>query len=135
MEGKGFFYEPTVLVDVPADARILAEEVFGPVAPITAFGSEQEAVRLANATEFGLVCFAYTRDLDRGLRLAEELETGMLGLNTGVVSNPAAPFGGVKQSGLGREGGAEGIEEYLETCYVAVADPFATLPHDKTGEA
>nr|WP_245886957.1 NAD-dependent succinate-semialdehyde dehydrogenase [Umezawaea tangerina] len=135
LEGKGFFYEPTVLVDVPADARILAEEVFGPVAPITAFGSEQEAVRLANATEFGLVCFAYTRDLDRGLRLAEELETGMLGLNTGVVSNPAAPFGGVKQSGLGREGGAEGIEEYLETCYVAVADPFATLPHDKTGEA
>jgi len=135
LDGKGFFYEPTVLVDVPADARILAEEVFGPVAPITTFTTEQEAVRLANATEYGLVCFAYTRDLDRGFRLAEDLETGMLGLNTGVVSNPAAPFGGVKHSGLGREGGAEGIEEYLETVYVAVADPFATRTDEKAGNA
>jgi len=109
--------------------------VFGPVAPITTFTTEQEAVRLANATEYGLVCFAYTRDLDRGFRLAEDLETGMLGLNTGVVSNPAAPFGGVKHSGLGREGGAEGIEEYLETVYVAVADPFATRTDEKAGNA
>lgn len=124
--GPGYFYQPTVLVDVPADADILREEIFGPVAPILTFGDEEEAIRLANDTEFGLVCFAYTRDLDRGLRLAERLETGMLGLNAGVVSNPAAPFGGVKQSGLGREGGAEGIHEYLETVYVGIADPFAS---------
>ncbi|WP_270353716.1 NAD-dependent succinate-semialdehyde dehydrogenase [Microbacterium testaceum] len=124
--GPGYFYQPTVLVDVPADADILREEIFGPVAPILTFRDEDEAVRLANDTEFGLVCFAYTRDLDRGLRLAERLETGMLGLNAGVVSNPAAPFGGVKQSGLGREGGAEGIHEYLETVYVGIADPFAS---------
>jgi succinate-semialdehyde dehydrogenase/glutarate-semialdehyde dehydrogenase len=123
--GAGYFYEPTVLVDVPADAEILREEIFGPVAPIVTFRTEDEAVRLANSTEYGLVCFAYTRDLDRGLRLAERLETGMLGLNAGVVSNPAAPFGGVKQSGLGREGGFEGIHEYLETTYVGIADPFA----------
>ena len=124
--GPGYFYQPTVLVDVPADADILREEIFGPVAPILTFRDEEEAIRLANDTEFGLVCFAYTRDLDRGLRLAERLETGMLGLNAGVVSNPAAPFGGVKQSGLGREGGAEGIHEYLETVYVGIADPFAS---------
>lgn len=124
--GPGYFYQPTVLVDVPTDADILREEIFGPVAPILTFRDEDEAVRLANDTEFGLVCFAYTRDLDRGLRLAERLETGMLGLNAGVVSNPAAPFGGVKQSGLGREGGAEGIHEYLETVYVGIADPFAS---------
>ncbi|WP_136588016.1 NAD-dependent succinate-semialdehyde dehydrogenase [Microbacterium hydrothermale] len=124
--GPGYFYQPTVLIDVPADADILREEIFGPVAPILTFRDEDEAVRLANDTEFGLVCFAYTRDLDRGLRLAERLETGMLGLNAGVVSNPAAPFGGVKQSGLGREGGAEGIHEYLETVYVGIADPFAS---------
>ncbi|MFD9698817.1 NAD-dependent succinate-semialdehyde dehydrogenase [Lentzea sp. NPDC059081] len=126
-EGKGFFYEPTVLVNIAEDARLLSEEIFGPVAPITTFDTEDEAVRLANATEYGLVCFAYTRDLDRGLRLAETLETGMLGLNTGIVSNPAAPFGGVKHSGIGREGGAEGIEEYLETTYVAVSDPFGSI--------
>src|SRR5690606_31154168 len=124
-EGPGYFYQPTVLADVPADAAILDEEIFGPVAPIVVFDTEEEAVRLANATPFGLVCFAYTRDLNRGLRLAEELETGMLGLNAGVVSNPAAPFGGVKQSGLGREGGPEGIEEYLETRYVNIFDPYA----------
>ena len=126
LPGPGYFYQPTVLVDVPADADILREEIFGPVAPILTFRDEEEAIRLANDTEFGLVCFAYTRDLDRGLRLAERLETGMLGLNAGVVSNPAAPFGGVKQSGLGREGGAEGIHEYLETVYVGIADPFAS---------
>jgi succinate-semialdehyde dehydrogenase/glutarate-semialdehyde dehydrogenase len=123
--GSGYFYEPTVLTGVPAHARILQEEIFGPVAPIVTFSTEQEAIDLANGSPFGLVCFAYTRDLQRGLRLAEELETGMLGLNTGVVSNPAAPFGGVKQSGLGREGGIEGIEEYLETVYVGISDPFA----------
>lgn len=124
-EGAGYFYPATVLVDVPTDARILQEEIFGPVAPITAFHDEDEAVRLANASEYGLVCFAYTRDLNRALRLAERLETGMLGLNTGLVSNPAAPFGGVKQSGLGREGGFEGIHEYLETTYIGISDPFA----------
>jgi len=123
--GNGYFYEPTVLTGVPADARILQEEIFGPVAPIVTFATEQDAIDLANASPFGLVCFAYTRDLRRGLRLVEELETGMLGINTGVVSNPAAPFGGVKQSGLGREGGIEGIEEYLETVYVGISDPFA----------
>ncbi len=98
------------------------------MASIVAFDTEDEAVRLANATPFGLVCFVYTTDLNRGLRMAERLETGMLGLNTGVVSNPAAPFGGVKQSGLGREGGREGIEEYLETCYIGIADPFTSPP-------
>ena len=122
--GRGRFYPATVLVDVPQDARILQEEIFGPVAPITVFRDEDEAVRLANASEYGLVCFAYTRDLNRALRLAERLETGMFGLNTGLVSNPAAPFGGVKQSGIGREGGFEGIDEYLETTYIGIADPF-----------
>jgi len=123
--GPGYFYEPTVLTGVPADAQILREEIFGPVAPIVTFSTEEEAVRLANDTEYGLVAYAFTEDLNRGLRLAEELDVGMLGLNAGVVSNPAAPFGGVKQSGLGREGGFEGIDEYLETRYVGIADPFA----------
>ena len=124
IDGPGYFYPPTVLTDVPPHARIMHEEVFGPVAPITTFATEVEAIHLANDTEFGLVAYAYTRDLNRGLRLAEELEVGMLGINTGIVSNPAAPFGGVKQSGLGREGGFEGIDEYLETRYVGIADPF-----------
>ena len=123
VDGAGYFYEPTVLTNVAPDAQILREEIFGPVAPIVTFSTEQEAIALANDTEFGLVAYAFTRDLNRGLRLAEELEVGMFGLNTGIVSNPAAPFGGVKQSGLGREGGAEGIEEYLETRYVGIADP------------
>ncbi|HEU0206506.1 MAG TPA: NAD-dependent succinate-semialdehyde dehydrogenase [Pseudolysinimonas sp.] len=127
--GAGYFYQPTVLTNVPAGARILEEEIFGPVAPITTFRTEAEAIELANATPFGLVCFAFTSDLNRALRLAEELDTGMLGINAGVVSNPAAPFGGVKQSGLGREGGFEGIDEYLETRYVGIADPFAPA-HD-----
>ena len=125
--GPGCFFPPTVLTEVPAGSGILQEEIFGPVASIVPFNTEEEAVRLANATPFGLVCFAYTRDLGRGLRMAERLKTGMLGLNTGVVSNPAAPFGGVKQSGLGREGGAEGIGEYLETCYIGTCDPFREL--------
>ncbi|MFV9452200.1 NAD-dependent succinate-semialdehyde dehydrogenase [Rhodococcus sp. NM-2] len=123
--GDGFFYCPTVLTGVTADARILHEEVFGPVAPITTFRDEDQAVDIANNTDYGLVAYVYTRDTARTLRMSEELETGMLGINVGVVSNPAAPFGGVKQSGLGREGGFEGIDEYLETRYVGVADPYA----------
>ncbi|MEX1079832.1 MAG: NAD-dependent succinate-semialdehyde dehydrogenase [Homoserinimonas sp.] len=124
-EGPGYFYPATVLTDVPLSAHILTEEIFGPVAPIVRFGDEDEAVKIANSSEYGLVCFVYTRDLNRALRLSERLETGMLGMNTGLVSNPAAPFGGVKQSGLGREGGFEGIDEYLETGYIGIADPFA----------
>jgi len=122
--GVGYFYPPTVLTDVSKDARILKEEVFGPVAPIVSFKTEAEAIELANNTEYGLVAYAFTKDLNRGLRLAESLEVGMFGLNTGIVSNPAAPFGGVKASGVGREGGREGIEEYLETVYIGIADPF-----------
>ncbi|MBA3783463.1 MAG: aldehyde dehydrogenase family protein, partial [Nocardioides sp.] len=118
--GAGYFYPPTVLVDVPAEAQINTVEIFGPVAPITSFETEQEAVAAANATEYGLVAYVYTRELARSLRLAESLEFGMVGMNTGLVSNPAAPFGGVKSSGFGREGGFEGIEEYLETTYVAL---------------
>jgi succinate-semialdehyde dehydrogenase/glutarate-semialdehyde dehydrogenase len=119
-DGAGYFYDPTVLADIPDGSRLLREEIFGPVAPIKAFTSEQEAVGAANDTEFGLVAYVYTRDLKRALRVVEALETGMVGLNQGMVSNPAAPFGGIKQSGFGREGGPEGIEEYLETKYVAV---------------
>ena len=118
--GVGHFYEPTVLTEVPDNARILAEEVFGPVAPIRSFAYDAEAIAEANATEFGLVAYAYTADLDRAMRVAEGLESGMVGINQGLVSDPAAPFGGVKQSGLGREGGREGIEEFLETKYVAL---------------
>jgi succinate-semialdehyde dehydrogenase / glutarate-semialdehyde dehydrogenase len=116
----GYYYDPTVLVDVPADAPILREEIFGPVAPIVTFEDEDEAIRLANATEFGLVAYVYTGDLARGLRVSERFESGMVGLNRGLVSDPAAPFGGVKQSGIGREGGHEGMLDYLETQYVAV---------------
>ena len=120
VDGRGYFYEPTVLNDVSPDANILGEEVFGPVAPVAAFGSEEEAIAAANNTEYGLVAYVYTRDLKRALRVCEALETGMVGLNQGVVSNAAAPFGGIKHSGFGREGGAEGIDEYLETKYVAI---------------
>ena len=123
VDGPGYFYQPTVLKNVAADARILKEEIFGPVAPIVTFATEDEAVALANNTEYGLVAYVFTEDLNRGLRIGEKLETGMLGLNAGVISNAAAPFGGVKQSGLGREGGAEGIEEYLYTQYIGIADP------------
>jgi succinate-semialdehyde dehydrogenase/glutarate-semialdehyde dehydrogenase len=121
LDGPGYFYAPTVLAGVPAEARVLSEEIFGPVAPVAAFATEDEAVSAANRTSYGLVAYLYTRDLARALRVAERLETGMVGLNQGIVSNPAAPFGGVKQSGFGREGGFEGIDEYLETKYVAVA--------------
>ncbi len=119
-DGAGYFYEPTVLADVPANARLLREEIFGPVAPVRGFADEDEAIAAANDTEFGLVAYVYTSDLKRALRVCERLETGMVGLNQGIVSNPAAPFGGIKQSGFGREGGPEGIEEYLETKYVAI---------------
>jgi len=119
-DGRGYFYQPTVLADVPSDARVLKEEIFGPVAPVASFDDEEAAVAAANDTEFGLVAYVYTRDLKRAFRVVEALETGMVGLNQGLVSNPAAPFGGVKQSGFGREGGPEGIAEYLETKYVAM---------------
>jgi succinate-semialdehyde dehydrogenase/glutarate-semialdehyde dehydrogenase len=121
VDGPGHFYKPTVLVDVPDDARLLKEEIFGPVAPVKAFGSEEEAIAAANDTEFGLVAYLYTADLKRALRVSERLETGMVGLNQGIVSNAGAPFGGVKHSGTGREGGPEGIEEYLEIKYVAMS--------------
>jgi succinate-semialdehyde dehydrogenase / glutarate-semialdehyde dehydrogenase len=120
-ERTGWYYDPTVLVDVPADAEILKEEIFGPVAPIVTFTTEDEAVRMANDTDFGLVAYLYTGDLARGLRVSEALESGMVGLNRGLVSDPAAPFGGVKQSGIGREGGHEGLLDYTESKYIAVA--------------
>ena len=120
VDGAGYFFQPTVLEGVTPDARLLKEEIFGPVAPVTGFGSEEDAIAAANDTEYGLVAYVFTRDLQRALRVCEGLETGMIGLNQGMVSNPAAPFGGVKQSGIGREGGYEGIEEYLETKYVAI---------------
>ncbi|WP_280489753.1 NAD-dependent succinate-semialdehyde dehydrogenase [Nocardia carnea] len=118
--GPGWFYPATILTDIPDGARILREEVFGPVAPIVAFDTEDEGLAAANDTEFGLVSYVYTRDLDRALRVAEGLESGMVGVNRGVISDPAAPFGGVKASGFGREGGTEGIEEYLSTKYIAM---------------
>ena len=121
LPGKGFFYAPTVLADVPASARLLTEEIFGPVAPVASFSDEADAIARANDTEFGLVGYVFTKDLSRAIRVAEALEFGMVGINQGIVSNPAAPFGGVKQSGFGREGGFEGIEEYLETKYVGIA--------------
>jgi succinate-semialdehyde dehydrogenase/glutarate-semialdehyde dehydrogenase len=119
-DGRGYFYEPTVLGDVPPNARLLAEEIFGPVAPVTSFESEEDAIKAANNTEYGLVAYVFTSNFKRAIRVIEGLETGMVGLNQGMVSNAAAPFGGVKASGVGREGGFEGIEEYLETKYVAV---------------
>jgi succinate-semialdehyde dehydrogenase/glutarate-semialdehyde dehydrogenase len=122
-DGAGYFFEPTVIAAVPDEAKILSEEVFGPVAPVTTFRSEEEALARANATEYGLVAYVFTRDLERALRVVEGLDVGMVGLNRGMVSNPAAPFGGVKHSGFGREGGREGIEEYLSTKYVAVDTP------------
>ncbi|WP_296197774.1 NAD-dependent succinate-semialdehyde dehydrogenase [uncultured Microbacterium sp.] len=120
IEGEGSFFEPTVIADVPAGSDILREEIFGPVLAIAPFDTEDDAVRLANDTEYGLVSYVYTTDLARGQRMIDRLETGMMGLNAGVVSNAAAPFGGVKQSGLGREGGAEGIHEFLSTKYTLI---------------
>lgn len=120
-EGPGYFYPPTLLADVAPGSRLLGEEIFGPVAPVQRFACEAEAVGAANATPYGLAAYAYTADVDRALRLQDELDAGMLGINSGLVSDPAAPFGGVKHSGLGREGGAEGIEEYLSIHYAAIA--------------
>ena len=119
-EGEGFFYEPTVIVDVQPGSEILREEIFGPVLAITTFATEEEAVARANETEYGLVGYVFTQDLARGQRMIDRVDTGMMGLNTGLVSNAAAPFGGVKQSGLGREGGLEGIHEYLSTKYTLI---------------
>jgi succinate-semialdehyde dehydrogenase / glutarate-semialdehyde dehydrogenase len=120
-DGAGYFYEPTVLGGVSPDARLLKEEIFGPVAPVIGFDDEDAAIAAANDTEYGLVAYVYTRDIKRAFRVVEKLETGMVGLNQGIVSNPAAPFGGVKASGFGREGGPEGIDEYLSIKYVAMA--------------
>jgi succinate-semialdehyde dehydrogenase / glutarate-semialdehyde dehydrogenase len=119
-DGRGYFYPPTVLGNVSGDARVLSEEIFGPVAPVAGFASEEDAIASANDTEYGLVAYLFTRDIKRAIRVCEGLETGMVGLNQGMVSNAGAPFGGVKQSGIGREGGKEGLEEFLETKYVAV---------------
>ena len=119
--GKGWFYPPTVITGVSADARVLREEIFGPVAPIITFTTEEQAVELANSSEYGLVGYVFTQDNARVIRVAEALEFGMVGVNQGIVSNPSAPFGGVKHSGYGREGGFEGIEEYLETKYIGIA--------------
>src|ERR671924_1136153 len=119
-DGRGYFYSPTVLGDVPEEARVNKEEIFGPVAPVGAFESEEEAIARANDTEYGLVAYVFTRDIKRAIRVCEGLETGMVGLNQGMVSNAGAPFGGVKQSGIGREGGHEGLEEFVETKYIAV---------------
>ncbi len=120
VEGAGYFFEPTVLGDVPEDAELRQEEIFGPVAPIFSFDSEDEAIAAANDTSYGLVAYVFTHDLDRAMRVCEKLDTGMIGLNQGMVSNAAAPFGGIKHSGFGREGGPEGILEYLETKYIAM---------------
>ena len=120
IDGPGTFFEPTVITEVAAGSDILREEIFGPVLAIATFADEDEAVRLANDTEYGLVSYVFTGDLQRGLRMIDRLETGMMGLNVGVVSNAAAPFGGVKQSGVGREGGLEGIHEYLSTKYTLI---------------
>jgi succinate-semialdehyde dehydrogenase / glutarate-semialdehyde dehydrogenase len=121
VDGRGYFFAPTVLAEVQPGTRLLQEEIFGPVAPVASFATDEQALRAANSTDYGLVAYVYTRDLTRALTVCEGLESGMVGLNQGVVSNPAAPFGGVKQSGFGREGGFEGIGEYLETKYVAMS--------------
>jgi succinate-semialdehyde dehydrogenase/glutarate-semialdehyde dehydrogenase len=118
--GKGFFYPATVLANVPDNAKMLNEEIFGPVASLQTFKSEDEVIKRANDTEYGLVAYLYTKDMSRGLRVSEKLDFGMIGLNRGLVSDPAAPFGGMKQSGIGREGAHEGLMEFLETQYISV---------------
>ena len=120
-EGTGFFYPPTVMTDVPEDAACVDDEIFGPVAAIQRFSNESDVIRRANATEYGLVAYVFTSDMARGLRVSEALEFGMVGLNRGLVSDPAAPFGGVKQSGLGREGAQEGMREFMETQYISAS--------------
>ena len=124
-EGAGYFYEPTVLTNVSRESRVAQEEIFGPVAPILTFSDEAEAIELANDTEYGLASYVFTEDSDRMWRLGDGLEFGLMGFNAGVISNAAAPFGGVKQSGMGREGGAEGIEEYTSLQYIGVRNPYA----------
>jgi succinate-semialdehyde dehydrogenase/glutarate-semialdehyde dehydrogenase len=121
VDGPGWFFQPTVLAGVTAEADVNREEIFGPVAPVRTFSTDEDAIRMANDTEYGLVAYLFTRDLSRAITVSEALEYGMVGVNQGIVSNPSAPFGGVKASGVGREGGAEGIEEYLETKYVGLA--------------
>ncbi|HEY3573147.1 MAG TPA: NAD-dependent succinate-semialdehyde dehydrogenase [Arthrobacter sp.] len=125
VDGPGYFYQPTVLAGVAYTAEILRTEIFGPVAPITTFVTEEQAIAMANSTEYGLAAYLYSRDFNRLLRVSERIEFGMVGFNAGVISNAAAPFGGVKQSGLGREGGSEGIAEYTTTQYIGIADPYA----------
>jgi succinate-semialdehyde dehydrogenase/glutarate-semialdehyde dehydrogenase len=120
-EGRGYFYEPTLLAGVRPDASILRQEIFGPVAPVCVFDTVEEAIALANDTEFGLVAFVHSRDLGQALAVSERIEAGMVGINRGVVSDPAAPFGGWKQSGVGREGGHDGLLEYLESKYICVS--------------
>ncbi|AZA10941.1 NAD-dependent succinate-semialdehyde dehydrogenase [Corynebacterium gerontici] len=126
LEGNGYFYAPTVLVDVPREARVAQEEIFGPVAPVITFSTEDEAVAIANDTEYGLASYVFTESQRRMMRMSHRLEFGLMGANLGVISNAAAPFGGVKQSGMGREGGAEGIEEYTSIQYIGLEDPFAS---------
>lgn len=123
--GEGYFYAPTVLADVAHDSRVITEEIFGPVAPIVTFSSEEEALRMANSSEYGLASYVFTESTDRLWRVSDGLEFGMVGFNAGVISNAAAPFGGVKQSGLGREGGAEGLHDYTTLQYIGVRDPYA----------
>ena len=125
VDGPGYFYQPTVLAGVSNTAEILRTEIFGPIAPVTTFSTEEQAIAMANATEYGLAAYLYTRDYARMFRVSEQIEFGMVGFNAGVISNAAAPFGGVKQSGLGREGGSEGITEYTTTQYIGIADPYA----------
>ncbi|MHC6175751.1 NAD-dependent succinate-semialdehyde dehydrogenase [Glutamicibacter endophyticus] len=125
VEGPGYFYQPTVLANVANDAEILSQEIFGPVAPVTTFADEAQAIALANSTEYGLASYVYTKDYNRMFRVSEQIEFGLVGFNAGVISNAAAPFGGVKQSGLGREGGAEGLSEYTTVQYIGIADPYA----------
>ena len=120
-ERPGYYFEPTLLSGVVADSPVLGLEIFGPMAPIVTFESEEEAIALANDTIYGLASYLYTKDLARGLRVAEAIESGMVGINRGLISDPAAPFGGVKQSGLGREGGHEGVKEFLEMKYIAAS--------------
>ena len=124
-EGPGYFYSPTVLTNVSRETRVAQEEIFGPIAPILTFSDEKEAIAIANDTEYGLASYVFTEDSDRMWRLGDGLEFGLMGFNAGVISNAAAPFGGVKQSGMGREGGAEGIAEYTSLQYIGVRDPYA----------
>ncbi|MER0081494.1 NAD-dependent succinate-semialdehyde dehydrogenase [Corynebacterium sp. KPL2861] len=124
-DGAGYFYEPTVITNVSRETRVAQEEIFGPVAPIITFSTEEEALKIANDTEYGLASYVFTENSDRLWRIADGLEFGLMGFNAGVISNAAAPFGGVKQSGMGREGGAEGIEEYTSVQYLGIRDPYA----------